>query len=179
MFGLVANGFLNDGWRDIIDVVALVGVGATLIGLIVAVVQIQRTRTSAQAAEKAADSTREQLTENLHLSDVTSATRRISDIRNLLGSGENRLARLRLDDLRELLVVIGARYAADPGTGSDFEDSVGRVSALEKALVAQEEDPSKTFSRVRADRLLVEVSDELIRFSARTRLKTGGTDANS
>jgi len=171
MLMLVADGFLGEDWRDVVDVMAMIGVAATFLALIIAIIQIRRTTKTAEAARNAAISTRTDLAENLRLSDLTSAVRRISEIKHSLKAGQYQVASLRLDDLRELLVQVGASH--DPSAGEIFGKALSKVSSLQKALDGRGDDSIEPFDLVKANSWLVEVSDVLIRFATEARMQTG------
>lgn len=166
-----AAGFLNDTWRDLISLIAVAGVVITVVALVVAINQLVRTRGSAEAARKAALSARDSLSFNIRLSDLTSANRRVSEIRNLLLAEQYRLAGMLLSDLRALIVQIDATRPADADGAADFQSSIAQLSTLETELVRQERDPRRPIDVVRASKRLLEVSDLLAKSVASARLE--------
>lgn len=177
---VVSKGFLNDNWRDALGLVGTIGVVATFVGLLVALVQLRRTRGAAEAAKAAAVSARRSLASNLRLSDLTSASRRVSEIRTLILVEQSMLAGGALSELRALLVQINVADLGGPSETSDLQGLIAQLASWETALAREGLSPAKKkVDPLKILRTLQEVSDRLIELGASARLRTGGTDADS
>ncbi|MEX0683726.1 MAG: hypothetical protein WD904_01865 [Dehalococcoidia bacterium] len=124
-------GFLNDGWRDII---ALAGIGATAVALIVAVWQIRSAAdTVAKRAETVYATTR-QLARQLQLTDLTNAVRIITNLQEHVRNRQYGAALGRMSDLREALAKLaGAGIPADDT--QTFNSHIEQVEDMEKLLL--------------------------------------------
>ena len=75
--------FLTDFWRDVWTVFGVAGTAATLVGLWVAVVQIRRTATAAEAARVAAEDVRRVVQQRDALAAFSAAVAMMDEIKRL------------------------------------------------------------------------------------------------
>ena len=92
------------------NVVSAVGLAVSIAGFAFAIVQIIRTRKVATAAKDAAESTRNALSRNLTIADLTRASERIEELKELHRSGEWRHVLDRYTAVRRLLVEIVTQH---------------------------------------------------------------------
>ncbi len=163
-----SGGFLSDSWRDTFAV-------ASLLALVAALVQLVRTQSAADAARRAARATCGQLSANFRIADLLLAVRRTSEIRNHLQAGQDQLAVIRLNDLRELLVQISASDLRTASVDADFQNAVAQVASLERALIRGRRPVTPSYAQGR----LQDVADLLNRLAVEARLRMGGTDADT
>lgn len=172
-------GFLNETWRDVIALVAAVGVGIAILGVGIAIEQIRRTRSSAEAARNAAIAAKKSLSGNLFLTDITSAIRLVSEIRNLHLAGQYDVTVMLLSTLTAIIVQVSATR---PGRAEDvlaYKKAVEQLGSLEVALVQQQKGSGKQVDPTRVHRRLIDVSNLLTNTAAAARSETGGTNADS
>ena len=90
--------------RNLINVTALVGSIASAFGLLIAVLQILSLKKITEATQEAVQETKDKLRRVISLSDVSRAIKLIEEIQNYASEEKYQLARLRLQDLRSLLL---------------------------------------------------------------------------
>jgi hypothetical protein len=100
-------GFLEDNWSGLVGVA---GVGVSLLGFVIAIAQIRRTRTAAQAAEGAARETRGALARNLTLGDLSGAREQIQRLKETHRAGDWQRALFTYPLLRRALADIKTRH---------------------------------------------------------------------
>jgi hypothetical protein len=105
-----ADGFLHDGWRDVIAVVGVVGVIATVVALIIGVVaywvtleQMRRTTSAAQAAADAAEKVKDELRESYARYLVADSSSIIREVRLYVSHEKWEMVAVRLRDLAHLV----------------------------------------------------------------------------
>ena len=89
---------------------AIVGIFVSVSGFIIAIVQIRRSRSAAEAEREAAVATRERLASNLTISDLTRASEKLREVTDLHLNGEWRRAIDRYNDIREMLADIRSQH---------------------------------------------------------------------
>ncbi|MBP7528500.1 MAG: hypothetical protein KA801_11265 [Syntrophorhabdaceae bacterium] len=82
----------------------IIGLAITILGLLVAIRQIRKTKKSADAAKDAAESMQGEIKKNVALTDISTCTRLIDQIKNFLLDQKFESARLRITDLHTCLV---------------------------------------------------------------------------
>ena len=97
----IANGFLNDGWRDGLLAGEIV---VTVLGFVVALWRIRKVGSVAKEARKAAMEARQEIRRGVKVGQARSAGRLVGEIQSLLLSKRWEAAMLRLTDLRGQLV---------------------------------------------------------------------------
>jgi hypothetical protein len=124
-------GFLNDFWRDIAALAAIV---VTTVALFIAVWQI---RTAADTVAKRAETvyaTTRHLARQLQLTDLTNSVRIISNLQELVRQRQYAPALGRMSDLREALAKLaGAGIPADDT--ETFNSHIQRIEDMEKLLL--------------------------------------------
>lgn len=100
----IKQSFLTDYWRDWLSTFGALGTLGTLIGLAVAIWQIVRTRSAADAANQAASETKDRITRLSALVDLTRLSSQSNEVLVLLREERVDGAALRLWDLRTSLV---------------------------------------------------------------------------
>jgi len=127
---LVANGFLDDNWRDGL---AVAGVAVTVVGFTLALWAILNAGSAAKRAEHAAQEAREDIRRSVRLGELRSANRMVSEILALVMSDRLEAAVLRLDDLRRS--VVEARAVARVSTHEDFTQCIALVGSLQASVL--------------------------------------------
>jgi hypothetical protein len=100
-------GKLYESGRDAYSIISAVGSTASFFALFIAILQIIYLRRVSLAIKEAVDETKRKLVVAISLSDVARATKLIEEVQSHAGSQKYEVARLRLQDLRALLVQFG------------------------------------------------------------------------
>ncbi|MCX7428132.1 MAG: hypothetical protein NTW96_21190 [Planctomycetia bacterium] len=119
------SGFLSDDWRDVLAVCGGVGVIITAVAFLLALHQVSRATSVAEASSKAAV---EVLNESRRKHDrylVSRISRLLNEVSAYVRSGEWRLASVRLLDLAELVSQISDGDAR-------WDDLAGRLGEMEE-----------------------------------------------
>jgi len=171
----LADGFLNEGWRDGI---AITGVVLTLIGFSLALLAAVAAMRSAKTAQKAAHQATSALLKNLDIADASSAIRLIEEVAGQIHGKQYEMARMRLDELRLLIVQIAEAPGRDPDLSDDFRQYIALVASCEDILVSYHAGQGK-IDEVDLNRTLRSVSNFLKSFETRSRLESGAQNADA
>lgn len=157
-------GFLNGDWRDLLQVA---GIAVAAVGFAGAAYSAFRAASAATSAQKA-------IVKNLSLMDVGSAAGLIGEIASYVDRGEELAGRLKLKDLRELLVQIRESGSYDLGTDSTFQEHLTRLTFIDEEFITKRQDGGYSMDGKAMHAHLRELSDFLNSISARMRVSTGG-----
>lgn len=125
-------GWLDEHWGDIISAI---GLAVSLGGFSIAIWQIMRSRRAAEAAGQAVKETKQSLTRNLTISDLTRAAERLEAIKELHRQREWRRAIDRYYDMRIMLSEIGARHPSlSDDEKSTIQSAIRGLNELEVTL---------------------------------------------
>ena len=132
-------GFLEDNWGGLASVV---GVGVSLPGFGIAIWQIRRTQTAAQAAEGAARETRGALARNLTLGDLSGAREQIQHLKETHRAGEWQRALFSYPLIQRVLADIRARHGGlERRDRRAIQTGIEEIDAMEHAVEAREAIP--------------------------------------
>ena len=106
--------FLNDFWRDIWTIFGVAGTIATLVGLWVAIVQIRRTATAAEAARAAAERAAVEHRRAMSQFVIGSAHRLVREVTIYVENQSWPLAAVKIIDLADQIAIF-SRTADAPG----------------------------------------------------------------
>lgn len=148
--------------QELYNIVGLGGSLLSLAGVAIALWQIRKTRTAAEAAERAAKETAGGLSRNLLLSDLTSCTIGIEEIKTSIRAKRYDAALLRANDVaRQLIQLQNARPLASPKSSSDdFLPALAQLGVLRDLLertLGGEEKPIPS----QANKILSQIGDDL------------------
>ncbi|MBK7142462.1 MAG: hypothetical protein IPH75_10315 [bacterium] len=123
-----------------IDIASLIGTFCTLIGLVVAIWQLKKTRDSVDAARKASEETRKQLQSRLWITDATALIQFIEAARELIHHDELRAALIRIRDVKVALVRVINGFGLDEqikqGIDKTIDDLTKIEVEVEKAVIS-------------------------------------------
>lgn len=140
----------------------LLGSIASLIGLPVAIWQISKTRRAAEAAEKAASQTQKDISRNLLLSDVSTCTRNLEEIKSFVRNGKYESALIRVTDLISQLIQIREMLESSKQTHQiEFEERLSQLVIIRTDFEKKLAKNSAKINIVQVNSQLSEISDEL------------------
>ena len=114
---------MNKMSSELVNWISIIGSFLSLIGVIIALVQISKTRRAAEAAKDASLQTQNAISRNLLLSDVSTCVKHIEELKSFVRSEKYELALLRVNDLISQLSQIRER---------NFEDAILKLSNIRK-----------------------------------------------
>lgn len=91
---------------ELVNWISIIGSFLSLFGVIIALVQISKTRRAAEAAKDAAIQTQKAISRNLLLSDVSICIRNAEEIKSFVRNGKYESALIRVTDLISQLIQI-------------------------------------------------------------------------
>lgn len=148
-------GFLEDNWGGLVGVA---GVVVSLAGFWIAIWQIRRTRTAAQAAEGAARETRGSLARNLTLGDLSGAREQIQRLKETHRAGEWQRALFTYPLLRRALADIRTRHGSlQAPHRQGIQTGIQELSLMEDEVERQASDVPSSIAFDRFNRNLTAV----------------------
>ena len=165
---LVANGFLDENWRDGL---AVAGVAVTVIGFVLALGAIVIAGSAAKGAERAARAARSEIRKSVRVGQLRWANRLAIEIQGLLLSKRWEVAVIRLADLRQELVEI--RGIVGGAHRDECTRKIAVISSVEGAVVKQHSGRGR-FDPVFGYERLADVCDFLSGLAIVEELKTEG-----
>lgn len=145
------------------NVATLAGTLLSLTGVIIAIVQIVKTRSAAELARAAADQSRQLLARNVLLSDLSGLTTSIEELKMHVRHRRLEAALLRVTDLNTALIRLQhvRDGAGRPSEESDMKFIMGQLAVLRDQLERVNTDTDSEFNAVRVNGILSKVSDRL------------------
>ena len=120
----------------ILDKASYIGIATSMIGLPIAIHQILRVKSSAHAAQNAAESASESFKQSMVSFEFGRITKLVDEIKDLLKRDSFEAATLRIRDLREATVKLKQRVSPSPGeTSKAFQSYVVEFNKVENLLL--------------------------------------------
>ncbi len=145
------------------NIATLAGTLLSLIGVLVAIAQILKTRSAAESAKHAADQAQRLLARNLFLADLSTCTTSIEGLKVLIRNRHHEAALLRVTDLNAALIRL--RHLPDGnsplGTDPDLTPIIAQLAVLRDLLERTVHNAEAEFNPVRINGVLSKVSDKL------------------
>lgn len=150
---------------EFIKWIGIIGSVASLVGIYYAIKQINKTLEAAEAAKEAALKTRKVISRNLLLSDVSTCTRIIEEIKLFVRSEKYEPALIRVTDLVSQLIQIQEVSKSSSQTLQvNFKEKLSQLSVIRKSFEKKiAKTPVKIYS-VAVISQLAEISDDLNKF---------------
>ena len=146
----------------------LLGSIASLIGLPVAIWQISKTRRAAEAAKDASIQTRNAISRNLLLSDVSVCVKHIEEIRLYVRGDNYELAQVRVNDLNSQLIQI--QEVLTDSNQIDFEEILQEIKKIRSGFRKKIDGSSVKFNYIRVNNQLDIVSDSLYKLIGKNKI---------
>lgn len=154
---------------EIVNWIGVVGSFLSLIGVIIAIWQIVKTQRIAQAAKDASDRTQKIISRNLLLSDVSTCTKNLEEIKTYVRIERYEASLIRVNDLISALVQIQQRLeGTDQIVPFEFENMISQLSVVRKIFEKKVNRDSAKINNVQINLQLSEISDDLNKLIGRT-----------
>ena len=155
---------------EFIKWIGVIGSIASLIGIAFAYWQIYKTRQAAEAAKDAADRTQKFISRNLLLSDVSTCTRNLEEIKLFVRIERYESAQIRIGDL--ILQLIQVREMLESSNYAhqiEFEETISQLSIIREDFEKKLAKSSAKINAVRVNSQLSKISDDLNKLLGRTK----------
>lgn len=147
---------------EIVNIIGVVGSFLSLIGVIIAIWQINKTKRIAQAAKDASDRTQKIISRNLLLSDVSTCTKNLEEIKTYVRIERYEASLIRVNDLISALVQIHQRLGGtDQVIPFEFEEMLSQLSIVREEFEKKVNKDSARINNVQINLRLSEISDDL------------------
>ena len=156
---------------EFIKWIGVIGSVASLIGIAFAYWQIYKTRQAAEAAKDAADRTQKFISRNLLLSDVSTCTRNLEEIKLFVRIERYESAQIRIGDL--ILQLIQVREMLESSNYAhqiEFEETISQLSIIREDFEKKLAKSSAKINAVRVNSQLSKISDDLNKLIGRTKI---------
>jgi hypothetical protein len=156
---------------DLVNWISIFGSLLSLIGVIIALIQIYKTRRAAEAAKDASIQTQKAISRNLLLSDVSICTRNIEEIKQFVRIERYEAALIRVTDLISQLIQIREMLdRAKQVYQIEFEERLSQLSIIRKDFEKKLAKSSVKINAVQINSQLAEISDELNKLIGETKI---------
>ena len=151
--------------------IGVIGSVASLIGLPVAIWQIYKTRRAAEAATNAALQTQRTISRNLLLSDVSTCTRNLEEIKSFVRDEKYESALIRATDLTSQLIQIQeVLKSSNQAYQIEFEETLSQLSIIRESFEKKLAKSSAKIDGVQINSKLAKVSDDLNKLIGETKI---------
>lgn len=157
---------------EIVNLIGVIGSFLSLIGVIIAIWQIRKTRRIAQAAKDASERTQKIISRNFLLSDVSTCTKNLEEIKTYVRIERYESSLIRINDLISALVQIQQRLdAVEQNIPFEFEEILSQLSVVREEFEKKVNKSSAKINNVQINSRLSLISDDLNRLIGRTVMK--------
>ena len=156
------------------EVISIAGSILSLIGVLIALVQIRKTLRAARAAEIAAKETQQAIARNILLADVSTCTRTLEEIKVLVRGERHEAALMRVTDLSTLLIQLqhlNIQPASE--TKTNFARMITQLTILRELLEQKVYRQDTEINPVQVNTQLSKISDQLSRLLGEEKYAVG------
>jgi|GEM_PF-3319682 len=160
------------------EAIGVISAVLTLVGVIVAIVQMRKARESAEAARIAAEDARSSIALNTIMQDVGTCAGGFEEVQSLIRIESYHSALLRVSDL---IARVAQIKGAQSGTGTiripGLKNTLTQLEVLRELLEEKVADSSKEVDPLRVNRILSQISAALHEWLGKSKFKgsEGGT----
>ena len=143
-------------------IVGVTALAVSLGGFAIAIWQIRKAKSAAEAANRAATQARESLVHRLSIGDLARASSEIDRLKDLHRAGEWQRALDQYPRVRQTLVDVRTRVEEDaPETATAFQGAVAQLAQMESAVERALPGPEPTLTAATLNRRLVSIQGTL------------------
>ncbi len=156
---------------ELVNWISIIGSFLSLLGVIIALVQISKTRRAAEAAKDAAIQTQKAISQNLLLSDVSICLRNAEEIKSFVRIGKYESALIRVTDLISQLIQI--REVLDSSNHPhqiQFDERLSQLVIIRTDFEKKLTKSSAKINVVQVNSQLSEISDDLDKLIGKTKI---------
>lgn len=162
-----------------LNIVSVAGTILSLVGVIIAIVQIRKTRLAAEAAARSATSTQRAISQNVMLTDVATCTTSLEEVKVLLRSSRFESALLRVTDLHaHLLQLHGVSTVGPTSVSIDFRDALTQLAILRDLLENKLHKRETAINPAQVNNVLSGISDQLNQWLGTAKYSAISGDSN-
>ncbi len=156
---------------ELVNWISIIGSFLSLIGVIIALVQINKTRRAAEAAKDASLQTQKAISRNLLLSDVPNCTRNIEEIKYFARNEKYESALIRVTDLVSQLIQLRETLeSSNQSHQIEFEERLSQLVFIRVNFEKKLNKNSVKINIVQVNSQLSEISDELNKLIGKVKL---------
>lgn len=156
---------------DLVNWISIIGSFLSLIGVIIALVQISKTRRAAEAAKVASIQTQSVISRNLLLSDVSICARNIEEIKYFARNEKYESALIRVTDLVSQLIQLRETLeSSNQSHQIEFEERLSQLVFIRVNFEKKLNKNSVKINTVQVNSQLSEISDELNKLIGKVKL---------
>lgn len=156
---------------ELVNWISIIGSFLSLIGVIIALVQISKTRRAAEAARMASLETQKIISRNLSLSDVSVCVKYIEEVRLYLKNESYELAQIRVSDLVSQITQIQEILKNSNQIHQiDFEEMLSELTKTRNIFRKKLEGISIKINNIRVNNQLDIVSNSLNKLIGRNKI---------
>lgn len=156
---------------ELVNWISIIGSFLSLVGVIVALVQISKTRRAAESAKEASLQTQKVISRNLSLSNVSVCVKYIEEVRLYLKDGNYEIAQVRINDLISLINQIQEILKVSPQIHQiDFEEMLSELTKTRNIFRKKLEKSSINVNNIRVNNQLDIVSNSLNKLIGRNKI---------
>jgi hypothetical protein len=148
--------------NELLNWISVVGSLLSLIGVIVAIWQILLVKRTAQAAKDASDRTQKIISRNLLLSDVSTCTKNLEEIKTYVRIERYESSLIRVNDLVTDLIQIQQRLeGTNQAIPFEFEEMLSQLSIIREEFEKKVNKTSAKINNIHINSQLSLISDDL------------------
>jgi hypothetical protein len=156
---------------DLVNWISIIGSLLSLIGVLIALWQISKTRHAAEAAKDSSLQTQKVISRNLLLSDVSTCTRNIEEIKQFVRIEKYEASLIRTNDLIAQLIQIREMLTnSNQSHQIEFKERLSQLSIIRESFEKKLAKGSAKIDIVQVNSQLSEVSDDLNKLIGETKI---------
>jgi len=161
-------------WSSLVDVIGVVGSLLSLLGVIIALVQIRKTLAAARAAAVAAKDTQLAIARSVLLTDVSACVRSVEEVKVLVRVEKHEAALMRVTDLSTMLIQLQSLHAQQAANERvDFTKMLSQLAVMRESLEQRVNNQEAEINPVKVNTQLSNISDQLNRMLGKEKYMIG------
>ena len=145
---------------ELVNWISIIGSLLSLIGVIIALVQISKTRRAAEAAKDAALQTQKDISHNLSISDVSTCLKHLEEIKSFARYEKYEAAQIRSGDLiSQLIQIQEILSSSNQAHQIEFDKIISQLSQLRSKFEKKLADSSVKIDNTAVNEQLSLISD--------------------
>jgi hypothetical protein len=149
----------------VINIISIIGSVLSLIGVIIAIAQIRKTLRAAQSAQAAATQTQFAISRNVLLTDISTCTRSLEELKVLIRGKRHEAALIRATDLSAQLIQLQhIQHSTNDIQNINFREILTQLSILRELLERKVFQQNTEVNPVQVNSQLSQISDQLNRW---------------
>jgi hypothetical protein len=160
-------------WVNLLQVIGVVGSCMSFVGVLIAIHQIRKTRSAAEAAAGSAQAAHAALTKSVALSDLTACATTIEEVKVHVRHGHHEPALLRVTDLSKSIVQLHEARKSDPLSANSNKRMLVQLGIL-RDLLERGVQGDETVNPIQVNKALSQIADSLNELVGRLKFQATG-----